>query len=138
MDTHPKWKKLTAFERKIQIAYLAYLIGNSDTGEKMSGKLLGCYSGDMIELPTCIQEKKRYDESQLNRAKQKCVSSKERAGFDMNVYVAVPNEPMKHIHFDLLKQVRNILNSRLNTGDDNTQKHYRLLKYKVDKALNVL
>ena len=46
----------------------------------------------------------------------------------MNVYVAVPNEPMKHIHFDLLKQVRNILNSRLNTGDDNTQKHYRLLK----------
>ena len=131
-------KKLTAFERKIQIAYLAYLIGNSDTGEKMSGKLLGCYSGDMIELPTCIQEKKRYYESQLNRAKQKCVSSKERAGFDMNVYVAVPNEPMKHIHFDLLKQVRNILNSRLNTGDDNTQKHYRLLKYKVDKALNVL
>ena len=59
----------------------------------------------------------------------------EISGFDDDVDLKAPIEPMEHIYYGELKKVRSLVAASASTGSADTQRHYRLLLYKIDQAL---
>ena len=62
-------------------------------------------------------------------------SVKEVRGFDDDVRLSAPMEPMEHVYYSELKKIRSLISSAVSTGSADTQRHYRLLLYKIDQAL---
>lgn len=52
-----------------------------------------------------------------------------------DVDLKAPIEPMEHIYYGELKKVRSLVAASASTGSADTQRHYRLLLYKIDQAL---
>ena len=51
------------------------------------------------------------------------------------VDLKAPLEPMEHVYFGELKKIRSLVAASASTGSADTQRHYRLLLYKIDQAL---
>jgi len=51
------------------------------------------------------------------------------------VDLKAPIEPMEHVYYGELKKVRSLVAANASTGSADTQRHYRLLLYKIDQAL---
>ena len=62
-------------------------------------------------------------------------SVKEVRGFDDDVRLSAPMEPMEHVYYSELKKIRSLISSAVSTGSADTQRHYRLMLYKIDQAL---
>ena len=52
-----------------------------------------------------------------------------------DVDLKAPLEPMEHVYFGELKKIRSLVAASVSTGSADTQRHYRLLLYKIDQAL---
>lgn len=62
-------------------------------------------------------------------------SVKEVRGFDDDVRLSAPMEPMEHVYYSELKKIRSLISSAVSTGSADIQRHYRLMLYKIDQAL---
>ena len=60
----------------------------------------------------------------------------EISGFEDDVDLKAPLEPMEPTgYFGELKKIRSLVAASASTGSADTQRHYRLLLYKIDQAL---
>ena len=143
-------KSLTRVDKKLQLNYLSFVMGISGIEEKgMGGSSIGL-AGQMIPIPDFIKEKSRetygvLPESLVGIYTNKEVSSydvqartyqnAERQAFGFSVDAVPPSEPMGHVYYDALRKVKTLLESKVNTGSEDTRKHYRLMIYKINQAL---
>ncbi|MFR5660911.1 MAG: zinc-dependent metalloprotease, partial [Butyricimonas faecihominis] len=144
-------KSLTNLEKKLQIRFLSHLISTAGIANKtMNGGSLGIASAErMIQIPECIKAQSRaaygllpeeimgvFSNREGESQAQRDVRPEEVMGFGFNVSLTDVIEPMDHIYYEKLKQAQTLLKQKANTGNADTQKHYRLLLYKIGKALN--
>ncbi len=57
----------------------------------------------------------------------------EISGFEDDVDLKAPLEPMEHVYFGELKKIRSLVAASV-SGSADTQRHYSLLLYKIDQA----
>lgn len=149
-----KGKSLSDTEKKYQLRFVSMLMMGSgvNKGEKGSSVGVLALTGEkhMIALPEEIKQRSReiygeLPESVLGRFTNEGLvpvklcpddnTDQDKAGFSLYVSVQRKGKPMEHIYFNILKRTQNLLKAKVNTGSEDTRKHYRLLLYKVDKAL---
>lgn len=149
-------RSLTSTEMRLQMSFLSKLIDNSVAGvtKRAGGKsgladtnpyaiiavpqwlkeaslgrfgpvpmeYMGCFSNCLVETP------------QVSRPQDKL---KEVSGFsDDDISLKVPAQPVDYIYFAELKNIRQLIQSKQNTGLEDTRRHYRLLLYKINQALD--
>lgn len=68
-------------------------------------------------------------------AEMQAARLEEISGFEDDVDLKAPLEPMEHVYFGELKKIRSLVAASASTGSADTQRHYRLLLYKIDQAL---
>ena len=68
-------------------------------------------------------------------AEMQAARPEEISGFEDDVELKAPLEPMEHVYFGELKKIRSLVAASASTGSAETQRHYRLLLYKIDQAL---
>lgn len=146
-----KGKPLNELEKKLQMKFLALMIGNS-TATVQGGKVnaLAWTSDRMIAIPESVKAKSRADHGVISPeyagmftnaeqpvpAMYACHSDEcERAGFSMYVDVKEPAVPMGHVYFNIVKKAYDLVKSQANTGSADTRNHYKLMLFKLQKAL---
>lgn len=143
-------KNLSRVDKKLQLSYLSFIMSLSGAAEKgMGGSPVGLASS-MIAIPDFVKEKSREDygilpeslvgiytnkEVSTYEVRERMYREVERQAFGFSVSAVPPSEPMEHVYFDALKKVKTLLNSKVNTGSEDTRKHYRLMIYKINQAL---
>ena len=68
-------------------------------------------------------------------AEMQATRLEEISGFEDGVDLKAPLETMEHVYFGELKKIRSLVAASASTGSADTQRHYRLLLYKIDQAL---
>ena len=155
-------KTLTSIEKLMQINLLTTIMDGrplpgaggcgdrtrSDVSEQKGTPF--ALAGNMIRIPEVMKEQSRAayglisEEfagiySNLERLvpfeSEDLLRQAERMGFDSYVGVTAPYIPTGHIYFDVLKKTLSLLKSKVNTGSTDTKQHYKLLIYKIEKAL---
>lgn len=139
-------KNLTETEMRLQMNYLTKLISGSVAGVSKNASSKGI--ADMyatIQVPEWLKEASRNRFGIISEEHMGCFSNKpcgmhaarveEISGFDDEVELKAPLEPMEHVYYGELKKVRSLVAASASTGSADTQRHYRLLLYKIDQAL---
>lgn len=139
-------KTLTDTEMRLQMNYLTKLIEGSVAGVSKNASRRGI--ADMythIEVPEWLKASSRERFGIISEEYMGCFSNRpcsmhaarpaEVSGFDDDVDVKAPLEPMEHVYYGELKKVRSLLAAKAGSGSADTQRHYRLLLYKIDQAL---
>ena len=142
-------KTLTSVEKLMQINLLATIMGQAGITPSREGTPFAL-TGNMIRIPEAMKEQSRATYglvseefagiySNLERLvpfeSEDLLRQAERMGFDSYVGVTAPYIPTGHIYFDVLKKTLSLLKSKVNTGSTDTKQHYKLLIYKIEKAL---
>lgn len=142
-------KTLTSIEKLMQINLLTTIIDQAGVVSEQKGTPFAL-AGNMIRIPEVMKEQSRAayglisEEfagiySNLERLvpfeSEDLLRQAERMGFDSYVGVTAPYIPTGHIYFDVLKKTLSLLKSKVNTGSTDTKQHYKLLIYKIEKAL---
>lgn len=140
-------RTLTETEMRLQMNYLTKLIEGSVAGVAKNATRKGI--ADMyahIEVPEWLKAASRERFGIISEEFMGCFNNKPRemqaarleeiSGFDDDVDLKAPIEPMEHIYYGELKKVRSLVAASASTGSADTQRHYRLLLYKIDQALN--
>lgn len=142
-------KTLTSIEKLMQINLLTTIMDQAGVVSEQKGTPFAL-AGNMIRIPEVMKEQSRAayglisEEfagiySNLERLvpfeSEDLLRQAERMGFDSYVGVTAPYIPMGHIYFDVLKKTLSLLKSKVNTGSTDTKQHYKLLIYKIEKAL---
>ena len=139
-------RTLTETEMRLQMNYLTKLIEGSVAGVAKNATRKGI--ADMyahIEVPEWLKAASRERFGIISEEFMGCFNNKPRemqaarleeiSGFDDDVDLKAPIEPMEHIYYGELKKVRSLVAASASTGSADTQRHYRLLLYKIDQAL---
>ena len=139
-------RTLTETEMRLQMNYLTKLIEGSVAGVAKNATRKGI--ADMyahIEVPEWLKTASRERFGIISEEFMGCFNNKPRemqaarleeiSGFDDDVDLKAPIEPMEHIYYGELKKVRSLVAASASTGSADTQRHYRLLLYKIDQAL---
>ena len=142
-------KTLTSIEKLMQINLLTTIMDQAGVVSEQKGTPFAL-AGNMIRIPEVMKEQSRAayglisEEfagiySNLERLvpfeSEDLLRQAERMGFDSYVGVTAPYIPTGHIYFDVLKKTLSLLKSKVNTGSTDTKQHYKLLIYKIEKAL---
>ena len=142
-------KTLTSIEKLMQINLLTTIMDQAGVVSEQKGTPFAL-AGNMIRIPEVMKEHSRAayglisEEfagiySNLERLvpfeSEDLLRQAERMGFDSYVGVTAPYIPTGHIYFDVLKKTLSLLKSKVNTGSTDTKQHYKLLIYKIEKAL---
>ena len=142
-------KTLTPIEKLMQINLLTTIMDQAGVVSEQKGTPFAL-AGNMIRIPEVMKEQSRAayglisEEfagiySNLERLvpfeSEDLLRQAERMGFDSYVGVTAPYIPTGHIYFDVLKKTLSLLKSKVNTGSTDTKQHYKLLIYKIEKAL---
>ena len=142
-------KTLTSIEKLMQINLLTTIMDQAGVVSEQKGTPFA-FAGNMIRIPEVMKEQSRAayglisEEfagiySNLERLvpfeSEDLLRQAERMGFDSYVGVTAPYIPTGHIYFDVLKKTLSLLKSKVNTGSTDTKQHYKLLIYKIEKAL---
>lgn len=142
-------KTLTSIEKLMQINLLTTIMDQAGVVSEQKGTPFAL-AGNMIRIPEVMKEQSRAayglisEEfagiySNLERLVpfefEDLLRQAERMGFDSYVGVTAPYIPTGHIYFDVLKKTLSLLKSKVNTGSTDTKQHYKLLIYKIEKAL---
>ena len=142
-------KTLTSIEKLMQINLLTTIMDQAGVASEQKGTPFAL-AGNMIRIPEVMKEQSRAayglisEEfagiySNLERLvpfeSEDLLRQAERMGFDSYVGVTAPYIPTGHIYFDVLKKTLSLLKSKVNTGSTDTKQHYKLLIYKIEKAL---
>ena len=142
-------KTLTSIEKLMQINLLTTIMDQAGVVSEQKGTPFAL-AGNMIRIPEVMKEQSRAayglisEEfagiySNLERLvpfeSEDLLRQAERMGFDSYVGVTAPYIPTDHIYFDVLKKTLSLLKSKVNTGSTDTKQHYKLLIYKIEKAL---
>ena len=142
-------KTLTSIEKLMQINLLTTIMDKAGVVSEQKGTPFAL-AGNMIRIPEVMKEQSRAayglisEEfagiySNLERLvpfeSEDLLRQAERMGFDSYVGVTAPYIPTGHIYFDVLKKTLSLLKSKVNTGSTDTKQHYKLLIYKIEKAL---
>ena len=142
-------KTLTSIEKLMQINLLTTIMDQAGVVSEQKGTPFAL-AGNMIRRPEVMKEQSRAayglisEEfagiySNLERLvpfeSEDLLRQAERMGFDSYVGVTAPYIPTGHIYFDVLKKTLSLLKSKVNTGSTDTKQHYKLLIYKIEKAL---
>ena len=142
-------KTLTSIEKLMQINLLTTMMDQAGVVSEQKGTPFAL-AGNMIRIPEVMKEQSRAayglisEEfagiySNLERLvpfeSEDLLRQAERMGFDSYVGVTAPYIPTGHIYFDVLKKTLSLLKSKVNTGSTDTKQHYKLLIYKIEKAL---
>ena len=129
-------KDLTATDMRLQMSLLTKLINGACDGIVKNASRKS-FTG--IDIPTEIEEsfKTRYGLLSHEAAACSCHQHmQEVSGFaEDDVELKAPFEPMEHVYFGELKKIRTLIAGKVSTGSADTQRHYRLLLYKIDQAL---
>ena len=139
-------RNLTETEMRLQMNYLTKLIEGSVAGVTKNASRRGI--ADMyayIEVPEWLKSASRERFGIISEEFMGCFNNKPRemqaarleeiSGFDDDVDLKAPIEPMEHVYYGELKKVRSLVAANASTGSADTQRHYRLLLYKIDQAL---
>ena len=142
-------KTLTSIEKLMQINLLTTIMDQAGVVSEQKGTPFAL-AGNMIRIPEVMKEQSRAayglisEEfagiySNLERLvpfeSEDLLRQAERMGFDSYVGVTAPYIPTGHIYFDVLRKTLSLLKSKVNTGSTDTKQHYKLLIYKIEKAL---
>ena len=142
-------KTLTSIEKLMQINLLTTIMDQAGVVSEQKGTPFAL-AGNMIRIPEVMKKQRRAayglisEEfagiySNLERLvpfeSEDLLRQAERMGFDSYVGVTAPYIPTGHIYFDVLKKTLSLLKSKVNTGSTDTKQHYKLLIYKIEKAL---
>lgn len=142
-------KTLTSIEKLMQINLLTTIMDQAGVVSEQKGTPFAL-AGNMIRIPEVMKEQSRAayglisEEfagiySNLERLvpfeSEDLLRQAERMGFDSYVGVTAPYIPTGHIYFDVLKKTLSLLKSKVNTGSTDTKQYYKLLIYKIEKAL---
>lgn len=138
-------RTLTNVEMRLQMNYVEKLIKGSVGGVAKNVAARGFAVTDaMIKVPEWLKESTRqrygiipeeYMGCFTNKPTEEIVASQsEVMGFD-EVELKYPVEPMEHIYFGELKNIQSLVKAQAATGSVETQRHYRLLLYKLNQAL---
>ena len=142
-------KTLTSIEKLMQINLLTTIMDQAGVVSEQKGTPFAL-AGNMIRIPEVMKEQSRAayglisEEfagiySNLERLvpfeSEDLLRQAERMGFDSYVGVTAPYIPTGHIYFDVLKKTLSLFKSKVNTGSTDTKQHYKLLIYKIEKAL---
>lgn len=139
-------KTLTDTEMRLQMNYLTKLIEGSVTGVAKNATRKGITDMyGIIEIPEWLKAASRERFGIISEEFMGCFNNKhaemqaarleEISGFEDDVDLKAPLEPMEHVYFGELKKIRSLLAASASTGSADTQRHYRLLLYKIDQAL---
>lgn len=139
-------KTLTDTEMRLQMNYLTKLIEGSVAGVAKNATSKGI--ADMyaaLEVPEWLKAASRERFGIVPEEFMGCFNNKpaemqaarleEISGFEDDVELKAPLEPMEHVYFGELKKIRSLVAASASTGSADTQRHYRLLLYKIDQAL---
>lgn len=139
-------RSLTDAEMRLQMNYLTKLIDGSVSGVAKNANSKGI--ADMyacIEVPEWLKAASRqrfglipeeYMGCFTNRPERVSLTDRrEVSGFDDEVDLKAPTEPMEHVYYGELKKARDLIASKVSTGSADTRRHYRLLLYKIEQAL---
>lgn len=142
-------KTLTSIEKLMQINLLTTIMDQAGVVSEQKGTPFAL-AGNMIRIPEVMKEQSRaaygliseefagiYSnlERLVSFESEDLLRQAERMGFDSYVGVTAPYIPTGHIYFDVLKKTLSLLKSKVNTGSTDTKQHYKLLIYKIEKAL---
>lgn len=149
-----KGKTLTETEKSWQIKFLTHVFGNAGVqkglNEESMGALAFTANQCQVAIPEVIKERSRSYfgilppsilgrfTNQVEQAVPICTDNmtpREKAGFGFFVAAQWKGKPMEHFYFSLLKDIQRLLKEKANTGSSDTREHYRLLLYKIEKAL---
>ena len=139
-------KTLTDTEMRLQMNYLTKLIEGSVTGVAKNATRKGITDMyGIIEIPEWLKAASRERFGIVSEEFMGCFNNKhaemqatrleEISGFEDGVDLKAPLEPMEHVYFGELKKIRSLVAASASTGSADTQRHYRLLLYKIDQAL---
>lgn len=139
-------KTLTDTEMRLQMNYLTKLIEGSVTGVAKNATRKGITDMyDIIKVPEWLKAASRERFGIISEEFMGCFNNKhaemqaarleEISGFEDDVDLKAPLEPMEHVYFGELKKIRSLVAASASTGSADTQRHYRLLLYKIDQAL---
>ena len=139
-------KTLTDTEMRLQMNYLTKLIEGSVTGVAKNATRKGITDMyGIIEIPEWLKAASRERFGIISEEFMGCFNNKhaemqaarleEISGFEDDVDLKAPLEPMEHVYFGELKKIRSLVAASASTGSADTQRHYRLLLYKIDQAL---
>ena len=107
---------------RLQMNYLTKLIEGSVTGVAKNATRKGITDMyGIIEIPEWLK-----------------AASRERFGIVSEEFMGCFNNKhaeMQATHFGELKKIRSLVAASASTGSADTQRHYRLLLYKIDQAL---
>lgn len=144
-------KTLTDTEKTYQIKFLTQVIGCAGV-EKDKGGSMGILALTgapcQVAIPEIIKERSRavfgvLPSSIMGRFTNETVlpvevgtmTPEEKAGFGFFISAQQKGKPMEHLYFALLKRTQGLLKEKMNTGSEDTREHYRLLLYKIERAL---
>ena len=139
-------RTLNEMEMRLQMNFLTKLIEGSVASVSKNANRKGyaaCYTG--IEVPEWLKAASRerfgivpeeYMGVFNNKpAEMQAANLGEISGFSDEVSLKAPLKPMDHVYYGELKKIRSMLSANASTGSADTQRHYRLLIYKIDQAL---
>ena len=139
-------KSLSEMEMRLQMNFLTKLIeGSVATVAKNATRkgITDAYTG--IAVPEWLKAASRERFGIVSEeymgvfnnkpAEMQASNLREISGFDEEVSLKAPIQPMDHIYYGELKKIRSLLSGKVSTGSADTQRHYRLLIYKIDQAL---
>lgn len=142
-------KTLTSVEKLMQINLLATIMGQAGITPSREGTPFAL-TGNMIRIPEAMKEQSRATYGLVSEEfagiytnlerlapaeSEDLLQQAERMGFGSFVGVTAPYIPTDHIYFDVLKKTLTLLKNKVNTGSTDTKQHYKLLIYKIEKAL---
>ena len=131
---------------RLQMNYLTKLIEGSVAGVAKNATRKGITDMyGIIEIPEWLKAASRERFGIVSEEFMGCFNNKhaemqaarleEISGFEDDVDLKAPLEPMEHVYFGELKKIRSLVAASASTGSADTQRHYRLLLYKIDQAL---
>lgn len=139
-------KSLSEMEMRIQMNFLTKLIEGSVATVTKNAKSKGIAAAyATIAIPEWLKASSRERFGIISEEYMGVFNNKpeemqaatlgEISGFDDEVNLKAPMKPMDHVYYGELKKIRTLLSGSASTGSADTQRHYRLLIYKIDQAL---
>ncbi len=139
-------RSLTEVEMRLQMSFLTKLIdGSVATVAKNASRkgIAAAYAG--IAVPEWLKAASRERFGIVSEEYMGVFNNKpdgmqaanpgEISGFDDEVSLKAPIKPVEHVYYSELKKIRSLVSANASTGSADTQRHYRLLIYKIDQAL---
>lgn len=142
-------KTLSQLEKNLQVGLLSTIMGKAGiaTVQKATPFAL---TTNMIRIPEFVKEQSRATygilseefvgmytnrKTEAPEISERLIEKAEQMGFGSFLGITAPYVATDHIYFDTLKKTLALLKSKAGTGSTDTKQHYKLLIYKIEKAL---